>query len=84
MTDHPRIIAVTYSSIDGVHKHRKFKTLARARAFATKWVGEHPTIGSTYAVSDDGVGKVMVDGVSLFTLFGETPWPTKQPDGSWL
>jgi len=84
MTEHPSFIAVTYDSIDGVHKRRKFKTLARARAFATHWVGEHPTIGSTYAVSDDGVGRIMVDGVSLFTLFGEKPWPTKQPDGSWL
>jgi hypothetical protein len=42
-----------------------------------------PEIGSTYAVSGDGVGKVTVEGVTLFELFGEKPWPTKQPDGSW-
>ena len=36
-----------------------------------KWVGAHPEIGSTYAVSGDGVGKVTCQGVSLSELFPE-------------
>jgi hypothetical protein len=76
------MITVTYSSIDGVRKRRKFKTLAGARKFATHWVGDNPDLGSSYAVSFDGVGKITVDGVPLKKLFSKDD---ERPDGRfWL
>lgn len=54
------MIYMYYSSIDRYHKSAAFKTLAGARRFAHKWVGEHPDTSMMfrYAVSNDGVGKV--------------------------
>lgn len=63
-------ITVRYSAIDGFSKSRSFKTLAAARRFAVGYVGEHPEIGSYYAVAGDGVGKVTVRGATLAELFG--------------
>ena len=70
------MITVRYSSIDRFSESRKFKTLTGARAYAQKWVGEHPDLGSGYAISGDGVGKITVSGVSLAELFGVA----KDPD----
>lgn len=68
--DHPRNIKVRYSSVDGGGAPaRTFKTLKGAQKFAHQWVGAHPEIGSTYAVSGDGIGKVTVSGASLRELF---------------
>jgi hypothetical protein len=71
MTD----IKVTYSSIDGVRKSRRFKTLAGASAFAKHWIGDSPDISgfSSYAVSDDGVGKITCTGCTLTALFYGEP-----------
>jgi hypothetical protein len=63
------IIKVKYSSVDGYNKVRSFKTLTGARKFAQEWVGKNPDLGSYYAVSDDGVGKITVNGVPLKALF---------------
>lgn len=65
-------IVVTYESIDGVLNKRTYWTLEGARKFAVKWVGENAEFGSNYAVSNDGVGKVTVQGCSLAELFGRT------------
>lgn len=69
------MITVRYSSIDGVRKLKRFKTLAGARRFAHKYVGPHPEISSwgQYAVSFDGVGKITMSGpdMSLKDLFPE-------------
>jgi len=62
-------ISVTYESIDHCRKTRKFKTLKGAQAFAQKYVGKHPEMGSFYAVSGDGVGKITAHGVNLTDLF---------------
>jgi hypothetical protein len=62
-------IKVKYRSVDGYSKSRTFKTLKYARKFAHEWVGEHPDIGGGYAVSFDGIGRIMVSGVSLEELF---------------
>lgn len=62
-------ITVTYTSIDRCRKRRVYKTLEGARKFAHEWVGPHPDMGTGYAVSDDGVGKVEVSGASLADLF---------------
>jgi hypothetical protein len=63
------LIKVRYSSIDGCGTTRTFKSLEGATNYAQKWVGKHPEIGSSYAVSGDGVGKVQVQGCSLTDLF---------------
>lgn len=62
---------VRYESIDsdGRSTSRFFKTLARARRYAQERVGETPEIGSYYAVSGDGVGKITCDGCTLIDLF---------------
>ena len=64
-----RRIVVDYSSIDGGHTRRTFKSVRGARSFAHKWVGEDADLGSHYAVSSDGIGKVTVAGASLAELF---------------
>lgn len=63
------MITVHYSSIDHFHKRRTFKTLAGAHKFAVNYVGENPDMGSSYAVSFDGIGKITVEGCSLEELF---------------
>jgi hypothetical protein len=65
----PTTIVVRYRSIDRFSKTRTFKTLAGAQAYAQRWVGEYPSLGGGYAVSDDGVGKITVTGASLRDLF---------------
>ena len=62
------MIKVKYSSVDGRGgKWRSFKTLGRARVFAQYWVGKNPEIGSTCAVSGDGIGKIEVQGANWLT-----------------
>jgi hypothetical protein len=63
------MIIVTYSSIDGCKKTKTYQTLAGAQKFAQYWVGETPDLGSFYAVSFDGVGKVTCSGCPLIDLF---------------
>lgn len=70
---------VHYESIDshGRRTTRFFKTLAGARTYAHRQVGETPEMGSHYAISGDGVGKITVEGASLFDLFPRcAPDPT--------
>ena len=64
-------ITVSYSSIDsyGKRTRRKFRTIWGARDYAKRMVGEHPEIGSHYAVSGDGIGKIEVTGVTINELF---------------
>ncbi len=62
-------ITIRYRSIDGYAERRNFRTLGGARRFAHLWVGPHPDLGSTYAVSNDGVGKITVEGATLADLF---------------
>jgi hypothetical protein len=62
-------IKVRYSSVDGYSKSRKFKSLKAASKFARERVGDHPEIGSHYAVSGDGIGKIVVEGAKLAELF---------------
>jgi len=62
------VIKVTYISVDGAKEVQRFGTVAGASGYARKWVGDHPTIGSTYAISDD-IGKIEVTGANLKELF---------------
>jgi hypothetical protein len=68
-------IKVSVRSVDGYHKARSFRTIAGARKFATNAVGEHPEMGSSYAVSADGVSTVRVQGASLNELFAVAKGP---------
>lgn len=65
----PVKIIVRYRSCDGARERRTFTSLAGARRFAHKWIGEHPDIGSSYAVSFDGIGTIEVEGARLADLF---------------
>jgi hypothetical protein len=69
------MIKVYYQSVDHCRKTRSFKTLAGAQKFAQAWVGETPELGTFYAVSADGVGKVTVSGASLKALFPKLDTP---------
>lgn len=65
-----RQITISYTAVDGFKEARSFKTLAGARRYAHQRVGANPEMGTYYAVSGDGVGKVTVLGsVKLDDLF---------------
>ena len=65
------MIKVRYSSIDGWRETRSFKTVEGARKFAVHYIGEHPEVGTSYAVSGDGVGRVTVEGCTIAALFAK-------------
>jgi hypothetical protein len=67
------VIKVRYSSIDRYRETRSFSTLKGARRFAQKWIGENPEMGSTYAVSGDGIGKIEMEWLSFEPRGVETP-----------
>lgn len=69
----PMIIKVRYASIDGYKQTKSYSTLAGARAFAQHWVGQNPEMGSSYAVSGDGVGKITLEFVSFWPAGSEKP-----------
>ena len=64
-------IVVRYSTVDRFRTKRTFSTLNGASEFARHWIGDHPEIGSSYAVSSDGIGKITVEGATLQELFPE-------------
>jgi hypothetical protein len=64
-----RNVRVSYSSIDHFRQTRGFKTLEGAQNFAQKWIGETPEIGTCYAISGDGIGRITVKGATLAELF---------------
>jgi hypothetical protein len=65
-------ITLRFLSSDGSKWTKRLTTLAGASAAAIKAIGETPTFGSDYAVSDDGVCTVRVSGASLAQLFPAT------------
>jgi hypothetical protein len=69
------MIKLRFTTLDGIRKTKKFKTLAGARKAAHDWVGKSAEIGSTYAISGDGVVKVTTEGCSLFDI-----WPDQKED----
>jgi len=70
---------VWYRAIDGARGMRCYKTFKGARAFAIERVGENPEIGSTYAVSSDGIVTVEVEGCTLAELFAKPEAPAAKP-----
>lgn len=63
------MITVIYSSVDGYREKRTFNALHLARSYAQERIGEHPEMGSFYAISGDGIGKIQVNGALLKELF---------------
>lgn len=66
----PRI-KVRYSSVDRYTEARSFLTLAGASRYARMWIGDHPELGTRYAISGDGVGKIVCEGATMPQLFPE-------------
>jgi hypothetical protein len=64
---------ITYTSVDGASHTRRFQSVKNARAFAHTCVGPQDIEGGSYAVSNDGVGKITWKGVSRRELFGMPP-----------
>ena len=65
-------IIVFYKSVDsyGRRTRRGYKTIEGARKWAQEMVGDAPEIGSRYAVSHDGIGKITCGaGCTLRDLF---------------
>ena len=77
-------IIVRYAAVDGYRVSRKFASIAGARKFAARYVGKNPdTFGGSYAVSDDGVGTVRVEGCTLAELFGHAE-PRTDNSALWI
>jgi hypothetical protein len=75
------VIKLRYSSVDGCGKQKSFKSLKGARKYAQEMVGKNPEMGSRYAVSGDGIGKIVViEGAALAELFGDLPVKQAEPD----
>lgn len=75
-------IRIRYEAVDGYRKTSTFKTLAGAQKYAADRVGETPDTSAfgRYAVSDDGIGKIMVEGATMVELFPKTaPAPVREP-----
>lgn len=68
-----RLIKLYFSTVDNCRSVKTFATLAGAQKAAWDRLGKHPEIGSTHAVSGDGVVKVTVVGTTLKELFPEPP-----------
>ena len=73
-------IMVTYTAIDGTREDDAFDTIEEASTWARTWIGNHPEIGSTYAVSADGIGKIEVMGCEIADLFPPPPEPEPEPE----
>ena len=64
-------IKVMYESVDGFTATQSFTDLAEAQKHAQNWIGRFPEFGRGYAISGDGIGKIMVSGCTLKELFPE-------------
>lgn len=56
------MITIYYRAVDGFRDRRNFKTLKGAQRYAQDRIGKYPGLGLGYAVSNDGVGSISVDG----------------------
>ena len=63
------MIKLRFQSSDGHRWGARFTTLAGAQKKAAYHLGETPTFGRGYAVSDDGVCTVRIEGATLAELF---------------
>jgi len=76
------MITLRYRSIDGANVRRQFTTLKGAQRYAQNMIGETPEVGQggRYAVSADGIGKIVpIAGAALVDLFPKTVEPPAPP-----
>lgn len=66
------MITLIYRTCDGVREERVFHTLRAAQRYAEEWMGSNAEIGSSYAVSSDGIATMSVQGASLREVFGRS------------
>jgi hypothetical protein len=66
-------IVVRYRAIDNFTKRGEFRSIAGARRFAKKYLGDEFEIGTGYAVTYDGIGRITVEGTDLYTLLDRKP-----------
>lgn len=67
-------IRLYFSTIDNCRSVKTFKSLKGAQKAAWDRVGKHPEIGSNYAISSDGIAKVVVSGdATMAQLFPPAP-----------
>ena len=62
-------ITLYFTAVDGCASIKTYDTVEAAQTAAHERVGEYPSLGAGYAISDDGVVKVEAVGVSLAKLF---------------
>ena len=80
LSEQPKpLIKLVYRAIDGAVKKQTFTDIEKVRVWARHWVGEHPEIGSDYAVSSDGIATIRAYGISIEELFQITP----EPEDDW-
>ena len=63
------IIKITWSAVDGYHQSKVCNTIEEAREFAHHWAGEHCDVGTTYAVANDGMGTIRVEGCYIRDIY---------------
>jgi hypothetical protein len=78
------MIKVRFATLDGIRKTKSFKTLAGARKATWAWAGKDCEIGSSYAISTDGVVRVMVEGCTLKELFAAEEKKAAGPAPEWF
>lgn len=66
-------IVINYVAVDGFASRKQFSALKGARKYAQTRVGKNPEMGLGYAVSSDGIGRIVVSGCKLADLFGNEP-----------
>ena len=77
-------ITIRYSSIDGYSETRHYQTLKGAHRWADEMLGDCFEIGTGYAISGDGIGKIQSN-ISLKELLAKpktlNPCLCGAPDG---
>lgn len=73
-------ITIFYSANDGYKEQKTFNDIKSAKEYAEKWVGKNPDLGRNYAVSEDGIGKIVVKGITLEQLFADENYYKKQTE----
>jgi hypothetical protein len=63
------MIKVLYRSCDGYYQDAMFDNIEEAQGHAQYWLGKHPDLAGWYAVSNDGIATIQVEGTTLDALF---------------
>lgn len=79
------LIKLRYRACDGTFILKRFRSFAGAQRWARSMVGDHPDMGLSQAVSQDGIGTIhVVSGTTIGALFipdEAAPTPAPSDDG---